>query len=519
MRKLVVGLVIALLVLGLVNVAAYAQGVTNLREYTGYQVMNLATCAGCNANVRVDYYGPGGGTPVLSKNLDPIPPGGSVNVQQKTEAGLPDGVYSAVLSADQPIAAVVGQIEADPSAPGLGTYYAPFSDYTGASAGSKTVVLPELMNNWFGIDSLVRLQNAGDGPATVSIQYYASKLGNDLAGRPSIPVQTQTVQKFAAVTIDQSQLGGLLAATSGPFTGQFLGSAVITSDQPLVAVVNQTAPAARQKFTYNGFGTDDSGTDVLAPAIFWNWYNTFTSLSVQNTSTSAPVNVTITYTAGPGSLLTNGSNGSGQTVVKTITLGPGESTTRYEGGNGSQSDLKGTFSQFGGSARVTATGGNVVAKVNQTQYQAVSDQLPSGSYNGVPVNRLTTSVAAPLIQADFYTYFTSLTCANASTTTDANITIKYTSDNLSAKPNQSTTVNHTITKGGSIIVYEAQRNGALADINRAGGFFDVGGTARFNGSAFINSTNGTPIACTVNEVGGGTTGDNMNTYNAVSLQP
>jgi hypothetical protein len=116
MRKLVVGLVAALMVLGLLNVNAFAQG--TLREYTGYQVMNLATCSGCVAHVRVDYYGPNGGNPVRSRNLEDIPPGGSVNVQQKLETDLPDGVYSAVLSSDQPIAAIVGQIEADPATAG-----------------------------------------------------------------------------------------------------------------------------------------------------------------------------------------------------------------------------------------------------------------------------------------------------------------------------------------------------------------------------------------------------------------
>src|SRR5687768_16116563 len=91
MRKLMIGLTIALMVMGIINVAAHAQG--TLREYTGYQVMNLATCAGCVAHVRVDYYGPTGQI-VLTKNLPDIAPKASVNVQQKTEENLPDGVYS-----------------------------------------------------------------------------------------------------------------------------------------------------------------------------------------------------------------------------------------------------------------------------------------------------------------------------------------------------------------------------------------------------------------------------------------
>lgn len=515
MRKLLIGLVAALLLVGVVSVAAYAQG--NLREYTGYQVMNLSSTQ--SANVRVDYYGPAGGTPVCTKNLDPIPPGGSANVQQKTEncgsAPLPDGVYSAVLSSDQPIAAVVGQVMSDPGTAGA-IYKSPFSEYSGVSAGSRKVILPELMSNWFGIDSLVRVQNTGNTTANISVQYYAGTLNGQPTGNPSIAAKTYTIPSFAAITLDQGQINADLAAQSGTFQGKFLGSAVITGDQPLAAVVNQTDPTKRVKYTYNGFGeSDDAGTELLAPAIFWQWYNTLTSLAVQNTSTSNPVNVTITYTAGPGSLTTSNGDATGQTKQVTFTLGPGESSTRYEGSAGS-SDLASQFNRFGGSARITANG-PVVGKVNQTQYTATSGQLPSGAYNATPTNKLTTRVAVPLIQAGFYSFFTSLTCANSSTTQPTTITVRYTSDALSAHPNVSGEVTHNIAAGGSYIVYEGQANGSLADIYKTGSPWWVDGARNiFNGPAFVTSS-GPGIACTVNEVGTGTTDDNMYTYNGVGL--
>lgn len=309
MRKLMVGLVIAVMVMGLVNVAAHAQG--TLREYTGYQVMNLATCAGCVAHVRVDYYGPNGGAPILTRNLPDIQPKASVNVQQKTEEGLPDGVYSAVLSSDQPIAAVVAQVEADPASPGASGFVAPWSNYTGASAGSRTLVLPSIMYNWYGADTLVRVQNVGSATANISIQYYAATVTGVVAGRENIAPVSRTIPQYAAVTLDQSTEGNILAATGGTFQGRYFGSAVITSDQPLVAIANETDPSARSKFTYNGFGTDDAGTEVLAPGIFSRWFGTFTSTSIQNISTSQAVNVTITYTGGPLAQRIGGALGSG----------------------------------------------------------------------------------------------------------------------------------------------------------------------------------------------------------------
>ncbi|MFN8472905.1 MAG: hypothetical protein U0822_12000 [Anaerolineae bacterium] len=513
-RKLLIGLVAALMLVAVVSVAAYAQG--SLKEYTGYQVMNLATAAGADAHVRVDYYGKDGGAPAKTQNLT-IAPGASANVQQKAETDLSAGVYSAVLSSDQPIAAVVGQIESDPSTSAL-VYQTPFSDYTGISAGSTTVSLPSMEVNWYGIDSLARIQNVGDGPATVSVQYKAASFGGVVAGQPSIAAQSFTIPKYAAITLDPTQTAASLVASSGTYQGRFFGSAVVTSDQPLAAIANETDVTKRTKFTYNGFGDADAGTELLAPGIFWQWFGTFTSLAVAN-PTSSTCSATITYTAGASSQLVGGADGAGQTKTVTFSLAPGESRTAYEGA-ASGSDLADKFQRFGGAARITSSC-KLVAKVNQTNYSANADgQLPSGSFNALPTATLTTKVAVPLIQADFYGYYTSLTCANADTSNAASVSISYTSDNLSGVPNTNGVVNHNIPAGGTIIVYEAQQNGSLADINKTTSPWFSNGTAKFNGSAFVTSNGAQKIACTVNEVGGSVKpGDNMNSYNGVNVNP
>ncbi|MFN8485556.1 MAG: hypothetical protein U0768_21145 [Anaerolineae bacterium] len=482
---------------------AHAQGAA--REYTGYQVMNLATCSGCDAHVRVDYYGPSGGAPVKTQNVT-IAPGASANVQQKTETDLPAGVYSAVLSSDQPIAAVVGQIESDPSTSAL-VYQAPFSDYTGISLGSTTVSLPSMEVNWYGIDSLARIQNVGDSPATVTIQYKAASIGGALAGNPSIQAKTYTIPKYAAMTLDPTQDAGSLVARTGSFQNRFFGSAVVTSDQPLAAIANETDITKRMKFTYNGFGDADSGTELLAPAVFWNWYGTFTSLAVAN-PTSSTCSATITYTAGANSKLIGGADGAGQTKPVTFSLAPGESRTAYEGA-ANQSDLADKFQIFNGAARITSSC-KLVAKVNQTQSRANADgQLPSGSYNAVPVAALTTTVAAPLIQANWYGYFTSLQCANADTATPASIRIEY----RAADSNEVRTVHHMIPAGGSVTMYEGQCLGEI--------FSDLAcqPDVHFNGSAIITSEGRQKIACTVNEVGPVHNGDNMSTYNGINIAP
>lgn len=209
---------LAVLIVLAIGSKAFAQS-GSLREYTGYQVMNIATCDSCTAHLLVDYYD-ASGVRLLTRS-ETIPPGGSTNIQQKTDdSALNSGIFSTVLMSDQPIAAVMGQVESDPNV-ATAVYSAPFSDYTGVSFGSTKVTLPSLMKNWYGLDSRIRLQNVGNGTATATIQYHAGTLGGQPTGASTIPPVTRTIPVHASITVDQSTKAGL-EATSGPYQGRFL---------------------------------------------------------------------------------------------------------------------------------------------------------------------------------------------------------------------------------------------------------------------------------------------------------
>ena len=96
-----------LLLVGLV-VAVGAQGVDyTLPWNTSYQIANLGDVA---ADIHVDYYNDAGvKDDSMSRDFPNTPVGGSVTVMQATESTLGDGPWSAVVSASQPIAAVVNQ--------------------------------------------------------------------------------------------------------------------------------------------------------------------------------------------------------------------------------------------------------------------------------------------------------------------------------------------------------------------------------------------------------------------------
>ncbi len=482
--------------------SANAQG--RERVYTGYQVMNLATCTGCDAHVRIEYYKADGTLAKFAQNVT-IPPGGSVNIQQKSETDLPDGVYSAVLASDFPIAAVLGQIQSDPATLDL-VYSGPFAAYTGKSSGSTTVALPNIDVNWYGFETVGHIQNVGDATAHVIVQYRAASFDGVLAGQASIPPMTYAIPARSAMTLDPNQVANQLVATSGTFQGRFFGAAVFISDQPLVAVADETDVAHGVKFGYEGFGDADSGMELLAPTIMWRWYGTYTSLSIMN-PTFARCTVRIVYKAGSGSLLFGGMDGAGQTYEVTFALDAGEMSTRWEGGRAG--DLNYKFARFLGTAHIYSAC-DIVAKVNQTQYEPNDrGQWPSGSYNAVAIAGLTTKVAAPLIQADWYGYFTSLQCANADLGSVTWLRIDYRDI---GHPETRTTY-HTIPPGGSITLYEGQcLDPPWSDLSCQP---DV----HFNGAAIITSQSGQKIACTVNEVGGKERWDNMGTYNAINIAP
>lgn len=508
-------LLVPMIVLALSS-ATYAQELQ--RVYSGYQVVNLATCSGCDAHVRVEYYRPDGGLAAPARHMT-IEPGGIANVQLKEQPDLADGVYSAVLSSDRPIAGIATEVDSDPGTSAL-LYDGPFATYIGKSSGSTTVALPNIDVNWYGFETVDYIQNVGNATANVTVQYKAAMQGGMLAGQASISAQTFRIPKYAAITLDPTRTSSQLVATSGTFQDRFFGSAVVTSDQPLVAVADETDVAHGLKFGYEGFGDGDGGTELLAPAIMWQWYGTYTSLSIMNPS-SGSCSVRVVYTAGSGSQLFGGADGAGQTYEVTFSLAAGEMSTRWEGNTAG--DLNHRFQRFLGTARISSAC-SIVAKINQTQYAPnARRQWPSGSYNAVPIAQLTVKVAAPLIQADWYGYFTSLQCANADPGSAARIRIDYRSVGYP----KSRTTYRTIPPGGSVTMYEGQCLGpAWNDLLCQPGIGlpldpPIGGSpaVHFNGAAIITSEWGQKIACTVNEMGGNNRWDNMGTYNAVNILP
>jgi hypothetical protein len=491
------------LLLALVAVPAASAQYSEGSWYTSYQIQNLGTST---ADVSVTYYDSTG--MAYTGPTFMIDGGGSVVWTQWDDTALPDGQYSAVIESTEEIAVIANQQLLPNGATGF-TPIPPFSSYSGATGGSTQVTLPVIMYNWFGYYTEFYVQNAGSGDAAVTVTYYPGVMNGETSGAAGV-TDTGTIPQFASQGFSQESMPGL-GAPSGTWTGRFLGSAVVTADQPIVVVVNQHVVASHKLFTYNGF--TGGATSIGAPVYMRGYFGYYASLTIGNPSASADAHVQITYTADD-----TYSNPASQTVVVDHTIAPGTALVRYDGPTATddQSDLDDAtnFTRFFGAVKVTSDI-PVVLMVNQESTVPAGAQ--SGTYNGAPLGDATTKISVPLVQADFYGYYTSLTIQNT-TGTDANITIEYTSDaTYSAVPNMSKSYNHVIPANGQVNVYEGRKGGLeVGDIN-SDTFWRDGTNKRFIGSAIITSDQ--PIIAFVNEEKDVSGMDTMYTYNAFNIAP
>lgn len=499
-QKLQIALTIVALLAMLATATVSAQ-YTGYSWTTTYQVVNMGTT---DATVTVDYYD-ASGNPVSAaqKNFTLGAGKSKVVVQLTDDTALGNGRFSAVISSNQPVAAVVNQQLVPDGSTSLNST-PPFSSYSGASAGSTTVTLPQLMYNWYGYYTDVIVQNVGTGAASnISIAYTPTTIGGAVAGATGQTDTIASLAQYAATTVSQ-QSASKLGAASGTFAGRFFGSATITSGQPIVAIVNQqkvatsgTQPAGKL-MTYNGFSA--GSTSASLPQHLRGWYGYYGSLLIANPSTTTAADVTITYTPDK--------NFSQMAGVPTVTVNhsvpAGQSLNRYDGSTATaaQSDLlTNGVNQFIGGVKVTSNIPVVVQENLETAKQA-------GSYNGVPTSEATTTAVVPLIQADFYGFYTSLNVQNTTATAGSCTITYYSDDTYSSVKNASKAYTHAITANGTFTVYESASQG---DVHMDPTTWTSGGQRRFLGSATVSCT--VPVVAFVNSESNAASGDSIYTFN------
>jgi len=169
----------------------------------------------------------------------------------------------------------------------------------------------------------ITYQNVGSGPATISLDFYSQANGT--------PINI-TLPALAANAGSSLFVGSISQVSSG-----FKGSAVMSSDQPLVATLVQVPPNG-SVVTSRPLSNSFSGgaASVLVPTALKNMFGYTSMISIQNVDT---VGADLTVEMIPV---------SGTTITDTVTNLPSGAAKYYD---------MGTFitgATFNGSVRVTA---------------------------------------------------------------------------------------------------------------------------------------------------------------------
>ncbi len=310
------------------------------KNFFGFNTFfNVQNVSQTPANVTVRFLGESGtGTAVdVTKTFSNLQPNASVRFDQQTEADLPTGFNgSATITSNTDIAAVATQV-------GPTTLLI----YNGFSEGSTRPIFPLVNTNNFGFTTGIALQNRGTTATNVTVSYTASAAGANCAETKAIPAGGTTyfaLEAFSGTVAGETCASGTAFVGSGRVTAN-------STEQSLVAVVNQLNSATNRGGSYSSLTADNATATVVYPLIQDRFFGYFTGVSLINVGDVATT-ITCTYR---GTI-------AGQTVTGTQTsasLPPGGTYTPVQNGaiaNG-----------FNGSGVCTAAaaGASIVGIANQ----------------------------------------------------------------------------------------------------------------------------------------------------------
>jgi hypothetical protein len=297
-----------------------------------------------------------------------IPAGASKQISQESVQNLTDGFVGSATAISTDGKKIVGAVQQEGNAQLL-SYDAFVPD-----AASTTIAVPLLMANNGGSLTGLQIQNASStASATVNVTYSANTATKSSATDVLCNTPTaDTVTLEASKSKTYLQMDGQNAG----FTGgcKYVGSATITADQPVVAIVNQVSLTNKTASAYEGFVPSKATTIVKVPLAVANNYGIGTAIQVQNVG-DADTTVALSYSANTQTTAVNGVEALSGTPTSTsgITIKKGESYTFFQMAFGA-TDVAPFDPQFlnkvyVGSATVTAaTGGKIIAIVNQVNW-------------------------------------------------------------------------------------------------------------------------------------------------------
>jgi hypothetical protein len=383
MKKMValvsMAVVVAVLVAGLAGTfgtagtpSVYASRLAGIAGagITGIQIQNLD--ASQTATIVADFYKQSGGG-AISIPRPNVQAGAAANIYLPNESTLQNGAYAAIISADRQIAAIA---RTDWNNSGAAAIYSNVQPGTDVS-------LPLAVKGYANQTSLVSIQNTDTGTqATVTVEFYE-------VGKTAPTVTTSVnIGPGTSTTIDLSKHAAFATVPQGALGSMKFKSTTNIGVQSFIDIET----SAKGVYAFEGVPSEQAAAKLFVPLYRNDYYGT-TGISVVNPGTS-PVQVTVTYY---GSTQAQVAACKGATFVHAggpQTIAAGSSGVFYQADvnpplpTGNAGLPKGCF----GSAVIEATGGNVLAIVNDAD-------IPKGTsaaYNAVSTAGGANKVALPL---------------------------------------------------------------------------------------------------------------------------
>jgi hypothetical protein len=252
--------------------------------------------------------------------------------------------------------------------------------------------------------SSIQLQNLSSTTANITITFYEEEATSAL-GTPF----SATIDPNGQVTY--AVLNGVPAndVTPPSLPDGFAGSAVVSSDQKVAAIVNLVSPDISLSFGGEAYvGVSEGSTNVSLPLLFKDYFNFSTFFNVQNVgSSTATVEVTYVGQIGEGTTKTD----FGPLTTDPVQIAAGAAFRFDQDANPDIPD------DFIGSATVTSTGSDIAAVGVQvgTTTALVYNGFSSGS----------TFPVFPLVNTNRFNFETGIAMQNRGTE-DTEVTVTYT---------------------------------------------------------------------------------------------
>jgi hypothetical protein len=254
----------------------------------------------------------------------------------------------------------------------------------------------------------ITYQNVGNADSSIQIDFYPENTATPITFYP-----LGATGKLKAGAGTSLYIGSVTGIGSN-----FQGSAVLSSEQPIVATVvqfHENAPGetVKMRLLSNGFTQNDGSSQFLIATALANTFNRTNVISIQNTEQSS-VDATITFYdlngVAAGSKKYTIPAGAAQYVEMDKTADTGLSTT-----------------VFNGSAIVTAvlTGTTTAAKVVAAQTEYYTNQDVASAFEGLPLSRTGKVLYMATGLCNYFGLDSFYAVQNASLTTKTSITVEY----------------------------------------------------------------------------------------------